>query len=66
MEIDSILSLISNGLFPCAMCLLLFWYIKDEQKSTRDVIEKLTITIQELKDLISIDVKRGESDGKIE
>ena len=65
MDMDSILSLISNGLFPCAMCLLLFWYIKDEQKNTREVIEKLTITIQELKDLISIDVKRGDDYGTL-
>lgn len=34
--------------FPIAMCLLLFNYIKTEQSQTREVIEELKDTIQEL------------------
>lgn len=56
--VASIISeLIGNGLFPCAMCLILFWYIKDEQKNTREIIQQLDKSITHLTDIISFNYK---------
>lgn len=53
MEIEAIMELVTQGLFPIGMCLLLFWYIKDEQKSTREVLGELRESILSLQDTIS-------------
>lgn len=52
MEFEAIIQSISSVGFPIAMCLLLFWYIRDEQSKTREVIASLEKSIDGLKDII--------------
>ena len=47
MDIGVITNLISNQLFPIAICLLLMWYIKGNQDKERETIESLGKVIQE-------------------
>lgn len=39
--------LISNQLFPIAICLLLMWYIKGNQEKSRETLEALGKIVQE-------------------
>lgn len=49
---DAVSALITNGFFPCVMCLILMWYVKncvDElrktvESNTKAIIEMTTIT----------------------
>ena len=43
--IVGISDLISNTAFPIAAFLLLFWFIKDEQKANRDALENMSQVI---------------------
>lgn len=44
---NTIPNLISNQLFPIAICLLLLWYIKENQDKSRETLEQLGKIVQE-------------------
>ena len=57
MESETIMQLIGSLGFPIAMCLMIFWYLmketeshKEEVNMLRDVIQKNTEALIELKD----------------
>lgn len=63
MEINDIITLISNLGFPIVMCILLFWRMnkqdelhKEEISNLTEVINELKLVITELKDSISKEV----------
>ena len=45
METTEILQIISNFGFPVLMCLLLFYYIRNEQKKTNEILQELKMAI---------------------
>ena len=45
--LSPILTLISNQLFPIAICLLLLWYINGNQERERSTLESLGKIVQE-------------------
>ena len=45
MNVNDILTIISNVGFPISVCLILFFYIYKKQEKTDDTIAKLTETI---------------------
>jgi len=60
MESDAIMQLIGSLGFPIAMCLMIFWYLmketeshKEEVNMLRDVIQKNTEALIELKDKLT-------------
>lgn len=57
---NSIMEGISNQAFPMGMCVLLFLYIKDEQKETRNVLNKLENAIETLKTTVEILIKERD------
>lgn len=57
MDIGTISSLLTNGIFPIGMCCLLFWYMtkqneyhKAETDSLKDAIAELRVAIVTLTD----------------
>lgn len=46
-SIGLITNLISNQLFPIAICLILLWYIRDTQEKERETLESLGKVVQE-------------------
>lgn len=60
MESDALMQLIGSLGFPIAMCLMIFWYLmketeshKEEVNMLRDVIQKNTEALIELKDKLT-------------
>lgn len=57
-NITLISDLVSNNLFPIAMCLILMWYIKGVQEKERDAMAEMSKVISEntivMKDLQQI------------
>lgn len=51
MEFD-VMQLISSGLFPIAMTLLMWKHMTEQEAKTRDVIHTLDLTVRELKTMI--------------
>lgn len=47
MDMEIIANLISNQLFPIAICLILLWYIRDTQEKERTTLETLGRIVQE-------------------
>ena len=47
LDMNIIANLISNQLFPIAICLLLMWYIKGNQDKERETLESLGKVVQE-------------------
>lgn len=47
LDMNIIANLISNQLFPIAICLLLMWYIKGNQDKERETLESLGKIVQE-------------------
>ena len=45
METNEIIQIISNFGFPVLMCLLLFYYIRNEQKKTNEILQELKMAI---------------------
>ena len=45
METKEIMQIISNFGFPVLMCLLLFYYIRNEQKKTNEILQELKMAI---------------------
>lgn len=45
METKEIIQIISNFGFPVLMCLLLFYYIRNEQKKTNEILQELKMAI---------------------
>lgn len=60
MEFGDVLSGVGSVGFPIVMCIMLFWYIKDEQGKTREVLNKLENTIETLKAIVENITKKGE------
>lgn len=63
MEINDVITLISNLGFPIVMCILLFWRMnkqdethKEEIKGLTEVINELKLVITELKDSLNKEV----------
>lgn len=63
MENQDIIQMISNYGFPVLMCLMLFYYIKTEQKNTITTLQELRISIEKNTDIIETFL-RGEKNGK--
>lgn len=60
MESEAIMQMIGSLGFPIAMCLMIFWYLmketeshKEEVNMLRDVIQKNTEALIELKDKLT-------------
>ena len=57
-NITLVSDLVSNNLFPIAMCLILMWYIKGVQEKERDAMAEMSKVISEntsvMKDLQQI------------
>lgn len=47
MDLNSITQIISTVGFPIAMCLMLFWYIKDMNEKHKDETDKFTQALNE-------------------
>ena len=47
LDMNIIANLVSNQLFPIAICLLLMWYIKGNQDKERETLESLGKVVQE-------------------
>lgn len=52
MDIQAVTTICSSIGFPIVMCLLLFSYIKTEQKETRDIINSLKQSVETLSDIL--------------
>lgn len=46
MELNDIITIISNVGFPISMCLLLLWYIKQESDKHKEETDKLSATLE--------------------
>ena len=57
MEANEITQIISNFGFPVLMCLLLFYYIKSEQKKTNETLLELKQTIDRNTTIIEFFIK---------
>ena len=57
METNEITQIISNFGFPVLMCLLLFYYIKSEQKKTNETLLELKQTIDRNTTIIEFFIK---------
>lgn len=53
MEITEIVNIISSVGFPIVMCLMMYKYITEDSKQTRDAITSLQGSIKALEELIS-------------
>lgn len=60
MGLDSITSLISSTCFPSAMCIMLFFYIKDEQNNTKQVLNELRNSVDLLRVAIEALTRKEE------
>lgn len=61
MDINAIVQAISTVGFPIAACCIMFWYLQKEQEAHKlemnavtDALNKNTLALTELKDLISL------------
>ena len=61
MDIQTFMQAISTVGFPIACCMIMFWYLQKEQESHKaemqtvtEALNKNTIVLTELKDLISM------------
>jgi len=61
MDINAIVQAISTVGFPIAACCIMFWYLQKEQESHKvemntvtEALNKNTLALTELKDLISL------------
>lgn len=61
MESQEIIQIISNFGFPVLMCLLLFYYIKSEQKKTNETLQELKRTIDRNTTIIELFTKNKEN-----
>ena len=57
METNEIVQIISNFGFPVLMCLLLFYYIRNEQKKANETLEELRQTIDRNTTIIELFMK---------
>lgn len=53
MDFNSITTLIGSYAFPIIMCLVLFYYLEEEQKSHKDEMEDLRKTIEDNTKILS-------------
>jgi len=61
MDIQTFMQVISTVGFPIACCIIMFWYLqkeqeshKEEMKTVTEALNKNTVVLTELKDLISM------------
>lgn len=47
MDLNAITTLIGSYAFPIVMCLILFYYLQEEQKSHKEEMENLRKTIED-------------------
>lgn len=47
MDLNSITTLIGSYAFPIVMCLVLFYYLQEEQKSHKEEMENLRKTLED-------------------
>ena len=56
MEVQEVITMITNNGFAIAMCLLMFYYMKNESKTqqeqTRTILEEVKNAVNELKILV--------------
>ena len=57
METNEIIQIISNFGFPVLMCLLLFYYIRNEQKKTNETLQELRQVIDRNTTIIELFIK---------
>lgn len=57
MDTNDIVQIISNFGFPVMMCLLLFYYIRNEQKKTNETLQELNKTIDRNTTIIELFVR---------
>ena len=57
MEKNEIIQIISNFGFPVLMCLLLFYYIRNEQKKTNETLQELRQVIDRNTTIIELFIK---------
>ena len=57
METNEIVQIISNFGFPVLMCLLLFYYIRNEQKKANETLDELRQTIDRNTTIIELFMK---------
>ena len=57
METNEIIQIISNFGFPVMMCLLLFYYIRNEQKKTNETLQELRQAIERNTTIIELFLK---------
>ena len=57
METNEIIQIISNFGFPVLMCLLLFYYIRNEQKKTNETLQELRQVIDRNTTIIEVFIK---------
>ena len=62
METKEIIQIISNFGFPVLMCLLLFYYIRNEQKKTNEILQELKMAIYRNSLIIEQFIKHKEGD----
>ena len=62
MDSQEIIPIISNFGFPVLMCLLLFYYIKSEQKKTNETLQELKRTIDRNTTIIELFTKNKENE----
>ena len=59
METKEIIQIISNFGFPVLMCLLLFYYIRNEQKKTNETLQELRLAIDRNTTIIELFIKES-------
>lgn len=47
MDLNSITTLVGSYAFPIVMCLVLFYYLQEEQKSHKEEMENLRKTLED-------------------
>ena len=61
METNEIVQIISNFGFPVLMCLLLFYYIRNEQKKANETLQELRQAIDRNTTIIELFIKDKSS-----
>ena len=61
METKDIIQIISNFGFPVLMCLLLFYYIRNEQKKANETLQELRLAIDRNTTIIELFMKDKSS-----
>lgn len=57
MGTNEIIQIISNFGFPVLMCLLLFYYIRNEQKKTNEALQEIRQVIERNSTIIELFIK---------